>query len=260
MKSKIYFPLLFLFISVFILACSQDSASPATSDSGVGGSYARFMVIGDFLYVVDDENIQTFSLEDPGTPVQINVQNLGSNIESIFNLDGKLFIGSGSGLFVYTVGADGIPMETATLSYDYPIYPCDPVVATPEYAYVTLNTTTEATFCRRNTFVSINVLKIFDLADINAPSLIAEYEMFNPKGVGIDGELLFLCDDTQGLKIYDVSNPLGILLKQEFTDFTAFDVIPLDGLLLVVGPDNVYQFDYTDPENITLISTIPIEA
>ena len=43
-----------------------------------------------------------------------------------------------------------------------------------------------------------------------------------------------------------------------FDDFTAYDVIPLGGLLLVVGPDNLYQFDYTDLNNIVKISEIPI--
>ena len=65
---------------------------------------------------------------------------------------------------------------------------------------------------------------------------------------------------TDGLKIFDVSNPRDIQLIKHFDFFTAFDVIPLDGLLLVVGPDNVYQFDYSDLENIKQVSQIPYGA
>ena len=74
----------------------------------------------------------------------------------------------------------------------------------------------------------------------------------------LDGRLLFVCEDTEGLKVFDVENPVEIQLVAHFEGFTAFDVIPLGGLLLVVGPDNVYQFDYSDPDNIILISEIPL--
>ena len=71
------------------------------------------------------------------------------------------------------------------------------------------------------------------------------------------GNILFVCDNDQGLKVFDVSDPLNIDLIKHFDGFTAFDVITLDGLLLVVGPDNVYQFDYNDLENMRLVSEIP---
>jgi len=57
-----------------------------------------------------------------------------------------------------------------------------------------------------------------------------------------------------------VSNPLAATTIAHFEDITTYDVIPLGGLLLVVGPDNVYQFDYTDLDNIHLISSIPINS
>jgi len=104
------------------------------------------------------------------------------------------------------------------------------------------------------------VLRVYDIADITQPNLIAEYPMSTPKGVGLDGNTLFVCDHDQGLKIFDVSNPLEIQLIKHFDNFTAYDVITLDGLLLIVGPDNVYQFDYNDLENIQLISEIPYGA
>jgi len=242
--------------------CASDSNDLAFSadDTGVGGSYARFIVSGDFLYVVDQANIKTFSLSDPVMPVQVDNKDVGENIESLFRLDRRLFIGSGSGLYVYEIDDQGIPQSIGQADYALPFQPCDPVVADQNYAYVTLNTFNSVNSCGREVIEQVNVLKIFDLTDISQPNLVNEYQMFNPKGVGIDGNTLFICDDEEGLKIFDVTDRRNIQLINQFSDFTAFDVIPLNGLLLVVATDNIYQFDYTDLENIRLISAIPIQA
>jgi len=140
------------------------------------------------------------------------------------------------------------------------MFSCDPVVANDSLAFVTLNTKSRVNRCGNTVDVETNVLKIFNIEDLTQPYLIDEYQMTAPKGVGLDGETLFICDDTDGLKIFDVSDPLEIQLIKQFDHFTAFDVIPLDGLLLVVGPDNVYQFDYSNLEDIKQVSIIPYGA
>ncbi len=252
--------LFFFFIVVLMTNCSSDNSLSLDNDAGVGGSYARFIVSGNFLYVIDEQRIKTYDLTDPVVPTQVDVKEVGSNIESLFRLDQRLFIGSGSGLYIYEIDNQGIPQSLGQADYQLPFEPCDPVVADTQYAYVTLNTLENVSGCGRSFIQEVNVLKIFDLTIIEAPELVAEYPMFGPKGVGIDGDILFLCDDQEGLKIFNVSDPTNIEMIIQFDNFTAFDVIPLNGLLLVVATDNIYQFDYTDLNNIQLISNIPIEA
>ena len=108
--------------------------------------------------------------------------------------------------------------------------------------------------------LQVNLLNIFEVTDIQNPTLVAQYEMDNPQGVGLDGNLLFVCEQQFGLKVFDISDPTDIQLVAHLQNFTAHDVIPLNGLLLVVGPENVYQIDYTDLSNIHIISQIPIGA
>ena len=255
---------LFCLIGLLMTQCtSSDDAQSfgaSESDTGVAGSYARFIVSGDFLYVIDDQRISTYDLSDPVVPAQIDLKDVGSNIESLFRLDQQLFIGSGSGLFIYEIDEQGIPQFISQANYELPFEPCDPVVADDQYAYVTLNTLEGTSGCGRSFIQEVNLLKIFDITQIETPQLIAEYPMFAPKGIGIDGDILFLCDDEEGLKIFNVADPNAIEMIIQFDNFTAFDVIPLNGLLLVVATDNIYQFDYTDINNIRLISNIPIEA
>ena len=260
-----------LYISIILgcclglFACGNNDSSElaAASDTGVAGSYARFIIVGDFMYVVDDTSIKTFDLTTPAQPEEVDQQPIGERIESIFHFDGRLFVGSGAGLFIYQILEDGKPSQlSATAYFDaFDMFACDPVVANSTHAYVTLNSLDRVeTPCGGTIDIDINVLRVFDIADLTQPLLIAEYPMSAPKGVGLDGETLFICDHDQGLKIFDVSNPEDIQLIQQFDTFTAYDVIPLDGLLLVVGPENVYQFDYRDLDNIQLISEIPYGA
>ncbi len=262
MKKNIFYTLLFFVICFSFSSCDslgiKSDAVGEAATTGVAGSYARMITVGDFLYFVDQSQIQTFSLTDPSLPHKINTQTIGSQIESIFNYEDKLFIGSGEGLFIYTIGQDGIPQQTASVGYEFPILPCDPVVANDTYAYVTLHDGDSQGPCAGMN--NVNQLKIFDVTDIYNPEEIAVYPMFRPKGVGIDGNILFVCDDLEGLKIFDVSNPLEIQMLHQFSHFQAFDVIPLGGLLLCVGTDNIYQFDYSNINDIQEISRIPIQS
>jgi len=253
-------------LGLALAGCQSDGSdilAPDGDGSGVGGSLARFMVAGDFLYTVDNTKIKTIHLADPADPVLINEQTIAEGVESIFRLGNRLFIGSSTGLFLYTFGADGIPQRQGEFLYsnlNFPIFPCDPVVANDSFAYVTLNNTIEVEACRRNTVTLVKVLNIFDITDIQNPALVAQYDMANPQGVGLDGNLLFVCENQFGLKVFDVSNPNNILLIKHLEGFTVHDVIPLGGLLLVVGPENVYQVDYSDLNNIRIISQIQIGA
>lgn len=248
----------------FLNGCSTDAADSLGSpdgSTGVGGSFARFSIVGDFMYVVNNEQIKTLNIANPADPVLVNEQTVAEGVESIFRLGNRLFIGSSTGLFLYTFGSDGLPKREGEFLYEnlgFPIYPCDPVVANDSLAYVTLNSTIEVERCNRNTQELVRVLNIFDVRDIQNPTLVSQYNMLNPQGLGLDGNLLFVCENEYGLKVFDISNPLDIQVVAYLDSFTAHDVIPLNGLLLVVGSENVYQVDYTDPNNIHVISTIPL--
>lgn len=84
--------------------------------------------------------------------------------------------------------------------------------------------------------------------------------MTNPHGLGKEGDLLFVCDGSAGLKIFDASDPETITshLIKEYPGINAYDVIPLSGLLVLIGEDGLYQYDYSDLQNISLISSILI--
>jgi hypothetical protein len=128
---------------------------------------------------------------------------------------------------------------------------CDPVIVDDTLAYVTLR---GGTVCGGTT----NVLIVVNIKDINSTRLVSTYPMTNPHGLGKDGDLLFICDGTAGLKIYDASDPRKISdnLIKEYPDIDTYDVIPVNGILIMIGDDGLYQYDYSDVMNIHLLSSI----
>ena len=86
------------------------------------------------------------------------------------------------------------------------------------------------------------------------------YNMTNPFGLGIDDDVLFVCDGDAGLKVYNAADPYLISehLIATFKDINAFDVIPLGNSLLMIGSDGFYQYDYTNLNDIKQISSIKV--
>jgi hypothetical protein len=84
----------------------------------------------------------------------------------------------------------------------------------------------------------------------------------HPHGLAIDGTTLFICEGEFGLKVFDASNSRQIVQNQlaHIDNIHAFDVIPLNGVLMVIGDDGLYQYDYSDPANLQLLSKMTLAA
>ena len=238
--------------AIFTLASCTDSndssmmPSPGTSEVGKGGSMARFATSGDYLYTVDNETLNLFDVSSPKDPQEKGKVNLTFGVETIFPFEDKLFIGTQTGMHILSIENPAEPRHISTYEH---VVSCDPVVTDGRYAYITLRSGSP---CRQ----AINQLQIVSLEDITKPVLLSEYSMMNPKGLGIDNSKnLFVCDD--GLKMYDATDVMDLKLKQHFR-IEAYDVIPYDNHLLVIGSDGFYQYKYTN-EKLELLSKIEIK-
>ena len=220
------------------------------SGSGVGGSMARFTVQGDHLYLLDGPNIQAIDVNDEVNPVAKETTYLSWGIETIFPYKSNLFIGSRNGMYILDVTAPETPKTISTYEH---VRSCDPVVVEDDYAYVTLRS---GTSCEGFT----NQLEVIDISDLKAPRLLHTYPMTNPHGLGIDNKTLFICDGNDGLKAYDASDISKIADNQlaHYKHINALDVIPYNNILMMIGEDGIFQYDYSDPKAITMLSKIEI--
>ncbi len=225
---------------------SQGNPQP----TGIGGSMARFTIYKDYLYSVDWQDLNIFSISNPANPNEINEQELRRGIETIFSYKDQLFIGSRTGMFIYDNTDPTNPHRLSTFEH---ANVCDPVYPTDSFAYVTLNGGGE---CGQ----ADDELNVVDIVDITSPDLLATYPMADPQGLAVQNKKLFLCDGTAGLKVYDTQDPQAITDNQldQKPDIHAFDAIPHDQVLMVVGNNGLYQYDFTNPNNLEELSYIPV--
>jgi hypothetical protein len=248
-------PLLALLWGCETSISSGNGSLGGDTSPGTAGSMARFALSGDYLYTVGQNTLKTFDVSNAAVPQYLSGkdQYMDFGVETVFPMDTLLFLGSQTGLYIYNITSPQYPQPLAYVSH---ITACDPVVASGQYAYVTLNS--EHVWCGR----SANELHVYDLSDIRNPRLVHTETAFkHPKGLGIDGDKLFVCDD--GLKVYDVTNPAQPIRIDDIADIPeaagaeSYDVIPLNGLLLLVADNGLYQFDYTGGE-LSLVSKIEV--
>jgi hypothetical protein len=235
----------------FTFLAAVDAGNNWSTGAGTGGSMARFMLNNDFLYLIAHPwMLKTVDVEEAETMSVVDSVSVPRNMETLFKVEEKLFVGTTTGMLIYDISDAAQPRQIS--SYDH-LTACDPVVVDGQYAYVTLRTGTR---CSNGQ----NLLEVIDISSITNPYLVKSYPMFNPQGLGVDGNLLFICDGKAGLKIYDKSDPLAIITNQlaYYPDFDTFDVIPMNGILILIGEDGIYQYDYSDLNNIVQISHITI--
>ncbi len=227
---------------------------------GKSGSMSRFSVLDDYLYVVTPEELKVFNATNCDQPQFVSSQNISANFgvgeaEMITTLNNLLLIGSTGGMSIFSTEN---PTNPAWLSTFEHVRACDPVTAQDNYAYVTLRNSMENP-C--GPFWN-NQLDVIDISNPQYPRLIHSFNMYNPHGLGIDGDVLFIADGTQGLKVFDASSPTSVGKRQiaHFPEMDGYDVIAANGVLTFVGKDGIAQYDYSDVEDIQLLSTIPVLA
>lgn len=229
----------------------NSSNSRNAGSFGLGGSMARFTVWGDYLYTVNSTEYHVFDVRDDRNPSIVNTIQTGRQVETIFPAENHLFLGTTTGMVIYSLYEPSSPSYVTTYEH---VQSCDPVVIDGDIAYVTLRSGTE---CWNN----FNTLDVVDLSTMSNPQLLNSFPMANPHGLGVDNDLLFLCDGSYGLKIFDAADPLtvGNNLLAHFTEINTFDVIPYNNVLIMIGNDGLYQYDYSDVTNITQLSVIPVQ-
>lgn len=230
---------------------SKTAIAPGSgSGSGVGGSLARFTLSGNHLYMLDGGDIQTVDVTAAANPIEGKRGYVGWDVETIFPHKQNLYIGSTSGMYILDISDPASPASVGMYQH---VTSCDPVVVEDNFAYVTLRSGTN---CQGFN----NQLEVIDISNPASPQLVKTYPMTNPHGLGIDNSTLFICDGSAGLKAYDASdvNKISDNLLAHYDNITATDVIPYNNVLMMIGEEGIFQYDYSDPANIKLLSQITL--
>jgi hypothetical protein len=252
-KVQISYPSYPIMFDGYMELANAGRVTSGVSGSGVGmgGSMARFGITGNVLYAVDNNTINVFDISDRVNPKKFSSVSAWWGIETMFLTNKYMFLGTTTGMAIFNIN---IPLSPTYVSFYNHIRSCDPVIVEGDLAYVTLRS---GTVCGG----SASSLDVVNLNPITSPSLLQTYAMANPYGLGKDGDLLFVCDGSSGLKIYNASDYMTISqhLLKTYPTLKAYDVIPLGSVLMMIGDDGLYQYDYSDPGNIFQISHIEVK-
>lgn len=227
-------------------SCANCSVSTFTGmpNPGQGGSMARFAILNNYLYTVTSSSLNVLSLVQPQQPQFLNKVALGTGIETIYPFQDKLFIGTTTGMQIYNVANSQQPIKLSTFAH---ARVCDPVITDGQFAYITLRSGGQCGGL-------LNQLDVVNVQNLSSTSLVKSYSLTNPRGLSKDGQWLFICDGKDGLKCFDAALAGNVVLKKTIPMAETYDVISYNHLAIVSAVDGLYQYDYSDINNIKLLS------
>ncbi len=226
-----------------------SNSTTSTSSNGINGSMSRFTLYNNNLYAVTENYMTIFDLT--GTEPQKAAESIyiGWNVETIFSYKDNMFMGTPTGMLIYSVSDPLKPVFQSSISH---IFGCDPVVVDNDLAYVTIHS-------GDNCGQSANELFIVDVSDVKNPKKLVSHPMKNPKGLGIDKGMLFLCDE--GLKVYKITTPKTLTDNElaHYSGMEGYDLIPFNNVLMMITDDGLYQYDYSKVDEIKFLSKFNFE-
>ena len=216
----------------------------AASSSGVAGSMAGMVIMNNYLYAISEmHSLGIVDITNAATPKLDSSFFAGYDLQTIYPFEDKLFLGSAIGMFMYDVSDPQHPVSIGQFEHGRA---CDPVIADGSYAYVTLHAGTD---CGGDQ----NELDVINIQDLVNSELVKTYSLTKPTGLCKDGNLLFVCDGT-AVKIYNAANPANLILQQTIKSNEPYDIIAANKKAMVVAADGLYQYDYSNINNIRLLS------
>jgi hypothetical protein len=226
----------------------NDALSNTLGNVGTGGSYAKFQIYDNALYILDDYKLNTFDITDYNNISQVAETWLGGwfggELETTFILKEYLFIGATNGMHIVSLENEFSPTYTSSFIH---ATGCDPVVVEGNTAYITVR--------GGNTCGAIeDQINVINVSDMTMPTEYSTYFLSSPYGLGIKDQVLYVCNN-EGIQVFNAYNPMSIVLENTI-DASAKDVIPLASHLIAVGENVIYQYNYVNDFGLELISTI----
>jgi hypothetical protein len=210
---------------------------------------ARVSLMNNRLYTVSHSDIKVFNTNNAASPAYVKTVDAGAwDIETIYPFKNNLFLGSQSGMFIFSVTNPDNPVKTGAFTH---ARACDPVVADDNYAYVTLRS---GSTCQGFT----NQMDVVNVSNVSAPSLLKSYPFTNPRGLSKDGDHIFLCDGNDGLKVLNAANANNITLVKTIPATETYDVIAFNSIAVMVAKDGLYLVDYSNMADVRIVSRIDV--
>ena len=238
--------LLIFLCLVFLYSCEKNAVTTASTQTGKSGSITRFTIAKNYLYVVSNHYLSVYSLKDPANPVEVHKSDLNYDIETIYPYNNYLFLGTRTGLYIYSIDTASAPSLLGLAKH---ARSCDPVVVNDSVAFVTLKSSSGCG-------PAVAGLYIHDITNLMNPVLKTTIPLPDPTGLGIQDSILYVCCGNQGMKVFNIKNPYSPTLISTKTDGNYLDVIPYNGILICNDMEGIILYDINEPDKPVLIQRI----
>jgi len=235
------------------LALPEINLDTNNGENSIKGSKPVFSLNGSWLYVIINNKLHTFDVKNQRPELVGKIVSLGYNIDTIYSNGTSIFLGTPTCMPVYSVKDPINPIHQATISN---ITSCNPFVVNDEVAYITFSS---GNACNQ----SMNKLIVIDISDLSStqanPEIIKTISLTSPQGLAVDNHNLFVCDN--GLKVFDI-NDIDIIDERSpeyFKDYKGYEVLLFNNVLMMIADDGIYQYDYSDIQNIRKLSVLEIK-
>ena len=249
---KTLYHLIAIVVLSALISCTKESAGVnGAASAGAGGSTARFTIAGNYLYVVDNLSLKAFDISTNNSPVYKSKTEIGINIETIFPYQDKLFIGSSSTMYIYSLTDPSKPSLLGKAEYTIRMS-CDPVVAKDSVAYATLRASGP---CGGGQ----SALVVYNIKNFSSPQLMRTVPLSNPYGLGIKSNALYVCEGNNGIWIYNTTKAYDpvFISNINVTGTSFYDVIPYGNILIAQVNDGFILYDIgTNPLQPAFLSRI----
>ena len=255
---------LFCFI-LFINGCAGSESSDGSSGTDTGGTktgttgnHSKFAQAGDSLYVISGRNMHLYDVSTANNPKLDARIHLRREVSSLLTYEDKLIITSPIGIYLFDNSVPNNPVFQSKINN---IAGCSGVQIKDNYLYESIGETA----CDGNDYASTlpssqkNILITLDITSLTDPVQVDSFNMFDPKSIALDRNLLFACDGTAGLKLFDISNP-QLMVKESFSDeiecsdLIAQKIDNTTGRLTAVTKTHIIQYQYDLTTNVVIKS------
>ncbi len=216
-----------------VIPPSSIPTSFVGNSSGQSGTTNRFIVKEDKMYIltasgIDEYNAQLEELKSTRVPAQ--------GLETIFERNDHIYIGSQSAMLVYSVENDQL-VHKGTFRHQIA---CDPVLpVSDDIAYVT---TRAGGTCPGDENILYVVSTDLRTGSFSEAQII---NMLNPFGMALSQDMLFVAEGDRGLTIFDATTRSNLKMLKRHSNIVAYDVLPhptRTDVILIASGDKIDQY------------------
>ena len=191
-----------------------------------------------------------FSLSNLADPVLKNTVSVDFEIETIYPFKDKLFIGSTSVVYIFSISNPETPEKLSTAISPNVLRRCDPVIARDTVAYATLRTNSACGGWIQS------ILAVYDIKNIANPVQKTFRNLQHPYGLGFADTCLYVATQ-RGLNVYSIAKEYNPVFQEIQEPKIGFFMLYLTAILLLNGQkDEAILFDITNKGNPVFITKI----